>query len=389
LELDTSQFNNNPNPLLTTIMPSSNLTAIPDHYVTQFSQNWLTAVQQIQARIKDRAKVVATEGQALRLNIFGTTTMTQVTTKNTATNNQDIAMPTRFAYLLPWETSSLFGEFDEQFLGQVVLPTSDCIAAQAAAYNRLADSTLIAALTGSATVTDTTSPTVYTINNATTTVGLPGAVSFTGSISGTTLTVTGTPTGSIAVGQFISGANVTGCFITAGSGTTWTVSVSQTAASGTITSPGQSVGVQFGNSGVNANLTIAKLREAKRILDQNEVPSDGRVLVISSGELASLLGTTEYTSSLFNSVQALVNGDASRFLGFDVVRSELLPVSNSVRTVIAYHKDMVAFASGNQKSYMDVRPDISHALQVRSVASLGATRLQEKGVVAISCDTSK
>jgi hypothetical protein len=303
-----------------------NLTAIPDHYVTQFENNWLTAVQQIQARIKDRSKVVATEGQALRLNVFGTTSMTQVTTKNAATPNVDIAMPTRFAYLYPFETSSLFGEFDEQFLGQVVLPTSDCIAAQAAAYNRLADSTLIAALTGNAVITDTTTPTVYTANNATTTVALPAS---------------------------------------------------------------QQVGVQFGNSSVNANLTIAKLREAKRILDSNEVPADGRVLVISSGELAALLGTTEYTSSLFNSVQALVNGDATRFLGFDVVRSELLTVSSSVRTVIAYHKDMVAFASGNQKSYMDVRPDISHALQVRSVASLGATRLQEKGVVAIACDTTK
>lgn len=306
----------------------ANLTAIPDHYVTQFENNWLTAVQQIQARIKDRAKVVATEGQALRLNVFGTTSMTQVTTKNAATPNVDIAMPARWAYLTPWETSSLFGEFDEQFLGQVVLPTSDCIAAQAAAYNRLADSTLISALTGSATVTDTTSPTVYTINSATTTVALPSS---------------------------------------------------------------QQVGVQFGNSGSNANLTIAKLREAKRILDSNEVPADGRVLVISSGELAALLGTTEYTSNLFNSVQALVNGDATRFLGFDVVRSELLGVTGTpaVRTVIAYHKDMVAFASGNQKSYMDVRPDISHALQVRSVASLGATRLQEKGVVTIACDTTK
>jgi hypothetical protein len=368
----------------------ANLTAIPDHYATQFAANWSMAVQQIQGRLKDRAKVVATDGQALRLNVFGTTSMTQVTTKNSATPNVDIALPSRWAYLTPWETSSLFGEFDEQFLGQIVLPTSDCIAAQAAAYNRLADSTLISALTGSATVTSTASPTVYSANNTTTTVALPGAVSFTGSIAGTTLT-SSSPTGTIAVGQYLTGANIQGCYITAGSGTSWTVSVSQTAASGTITSTGQAVGVQFGTgaSPSNSNMSIAKLREAKRMLDSNEVPNEGRVLVISSGELAALLGTTETTSSLFNSVQALVAGDLNKFLGFDVVRSELLTISGGIRTCIAYQKDMVALATGSQKSYLDVRPDISHALQVRSTASLGATRLQEFGVVTIACDSTK
>jgi hypothetical protein len=34
---------------------------------------------------------------------------------------------------------------------------------------------------------------------------------------------------------------------------------------------------------------------------------------------------------------------------------------------------------------MDVRPDRNHALQVRSVARLGAVRLEEKKVVEISC----
>ena len=38
--------------------------------------------------------------------------------------------------------------------------------------------------------------------------------------------------------------------------------------------------------------------------------------------------------------------------------------------------------------HIDVRPDKSHALQVRTVALLGGTRMEEVKVVAIYCDES-
>ena len=48
---------------------------------------------------------------------------------------------------------------------------------------------------------------------------------------------------------------------------------------------------------------------------------------------------------------------------------------------IAFH-----LAERGLKTYMDVRTDLSHSLQIRSVASLAAVRMEEKKVVEIACD---
>jgi hypothetical protein len=153
---------------------------------------------------------------------------------------------------------------------------------------------------------------------------------------------------------------------------------------------GQSVAVNYVPSGtaVNSGLTIAKLRQAKRILDAAEAPAEDRVLIVSAKEISDLLGTTEVTSNLFNSVRALVDGDVDHFLGFKVVRSEQLNLASNVRTCVAYHKNAAVVVDGGKKSYMDVLPTQSHALQIRSTAVLGATRLLENGVVSILADTT-
>jgi hypothetical protein len=302
------------------------MTQIPDHYVIQYETNWQFLLQQMDARLKDRTKLVQANGAAVRFNQIDQATMTQVTTRNGATVNNDITLPARWAYPVPYDTSSWFDEFDNTFLGSVVLPTSETMQAQLAAYNRTADQVLINALLGSATITNTANTSAgFGLNNTTTTVALPGT---------------------------------------------------------------QAVGVQFGGA-VNTSLTIAKIREAKRILDSNEAPADGRILVVSAKEISDLLGTQEVTNNLYNSVRALVDGEVNNFLGFTVVRSELLPVATSIRSCIAYHRDSAVMVDGGRKTYMDIIPTNRHSLQIRSTAVIGATRLLEKGVVSIACDTTK
>lgn len=304
----------------------ANMTQIPDHYVIQYETNWQFLLQQMDARLKDRTKLVQANGAAVRFNQIDQATMTQVTTRNGATVNNDITLPARWAYPVPYDTSSWFDEFDNTFLGSVVLPTSETMQAQLAAYNRTADQVLINALLGSATITNTANTSAgFGLNNTTTTVALPGT---------------------------------------------------------------QAVGVQFGGA-VNTSLTIAKIREAKRILDSNEAPADGRILVVSAKEISDLLGTQEVTNNLYNSVRALVDGEVNNFLGFTVVRSELLPVATSIRSCIAYHRDSAVMVDGGRKTYMDIIPTNRHSLQIRSTAVIGATRLLEKGVVSIACDTTK
>jgi hypothetical protein len=301
---------------------------IPDHYVVQFDTNWQHLLQQMESRLKEKTKFVSAQGAAVRFNQYGLASMSQVTTRNASTPAANSDLPTRWAYPVPYDIANRFSEFDNLFLGSVVLPTSECMQAQAAAYGRLADKVLIDALTGPATITNTANTsTGFGLNNTTTTVALPAGV---------------------AVNY-----------------------------------------VPAGGTAANSGLTIGKIREAKRILDANEAPAEDRVLIVSAKEISDLLGTTEVTNNLYNSVRALVDGDVDAFLGFKIVRSEQLGVASSIRTCVAYHKNAAVLVDGGKKSYMDILPTQSHSLQIRSTAVLGATRLLETGVVSILADTTK
>ena len=167
---------------------------------------------------------------------------------------------------------------------------------------------------------------------------------------------------------------------------------SYTGTTGTTAVPlpaGQKVGVGYVETGATANsgLTIAKLRRAKFILDANEVDEEEeRIIVVSAKQLQDLLRTVEVTSADYNTVRALADGAINTFMGFKFRRTQLLPITTTVRSCYAYVKSGVVLAERGLKTYMDVRPDLSHSLQIRSVASLGAVRMEEKKVVEIACD---
>jgi hypothetical protein len=161
----------------------------------------------------------------------------------------------------------------------------------------------------------------------------------------------------------------------------------------TLPSPSQEVAVNFVETGVAANsgLTIGKLRQTKYIFDDNEVDEeDERIFVASAKQMQDLLRTTEITSVDYNSVKALVDGKVDTFLGFKFRRTQLLPrdAGTDVRTCFAYAKSGLVLADRGLKTHMDILPTQSHALQIRSVAFLAATRMEEKKVVAVYCDES-
>ncbi len=83
-----------------------------------------------------------------------------------------------------------------------------------------------------------------------------------------------------------------------------------------LTASSTSLTVSNDIGGSDTNLNVAKLREAKRLLDKNNVDPGDRHIVIHANSLASLLSETAVTSSDFNSVKALVQGDINTFLGF-------------------------------------------------------------------------
>ena len=140
----------------------------------------------------------------------------------------------------------------------------------------------------------------------------------------------------------------------------------------------------------SAGLTIAKLRTAKQTFDLGDVdPSIPRHIIVSPKQITDLLGTTEVTSSDFNTVKALANGEINSFLGFNFIVSNRLSLSGSTRSCIAYAQDGIALAVGKDvQARIDERADKSYATQVYYCMSIGATRMEEAKVVEVQATES-
>ena len=140
----------------------------------------------------------------------------------------------------------------------------------------------------------------------------------------------------------------------------------------------------------SADLTLAKLIQAKKILDSNSVdPSIPRHIAVSPDQIEALLNTTTVTSSDFNTVKALVQGEINTFLGFQFHVSNRLAKSGNDRTCFAWAQDGIKLAVGKDvTSRIDERADKSYSTQVYYCASFGATRMEEEKVVQIICDES-
>ncbi len=134
---------------------------------------------------------------------------------------------------------------------------------------------------------------------------------------------------------------------------------------------------------------VAKLREAKKLLDKNNVPPEGRHIILHANGLASLLSETAVTSSDFNTVKALVAGELDTFLGFqfhvlgDRAEGGLTIDGNLDRTCFAFHKDAIGYGEGiAPKTEINYIPEKTSFL-VASMFSAGATTIDAEGVVSI------
>lgn len=139
-----------------------------------------------------------------------------------------------------------------------------------------------------------------------------------------------------------------------------------------------------------SGLNVAKLLDAKKILDNNDVDEDEpRYIAVTGNQLADLLATTEVTSADFNSVRALVAGNIDTFLGFKFIKvstSLLATDSNDYRRVIAWAKNGLGLGVAKEmNNRMDSIPGKHYATQVYASVDCGATRVDSDRVVEIKC----
>lgn len=157
---------------------------------------------------------------------------------------------------------------------------------------------------------------------------------------------------------------------------------------------GTSLTVSNDVGGTDTNMNVAKLRQAKGLMDKANVPPTDRHVIIHANGLQSLLSETAVTSSDFNTVKALVAGELNTFLGFNFHvlgdRSEGgLAIDGSLdRTCFAFHKDAIGYAEGiAPKTEINYIPEKTSWL-VAAMLSAGATTIDAEGIVSITCRES-
>ena len=149
-------------------------------------------------------------------------------------------------------------------------------------------------------------------------------------------------------------------------------------------------------------VNVEGLRAIKRIIDGNDVDeSIQRYAAINAVGLESLLGETEVTSSDFNTVKALVQGQVDSFMGFKFIRIERLlaqvdALSGSSTTgavgsgssliadrrCIFWAKDGLLMSTADDVTVeIERRSDKSYATQVYAAMGIGSTRMDEDKVV--------
>ena len=156
-------------------------------------------------------------------------------------------------------------------------------------------------------------------------------------------------------------------------------------------------------------LNVKTLRRCMRKFDEAEIDEDEiRYFAFNAAQKEALLGETEVTSSDFNTVRALVQGEINSFLGFQFIRSERLPVLGTEITtanfptgevtggassipvgsdrLIAWSEMGMLSATGLDL-FVDVGPrrDKKMSTQVFVQHSVGAVRMEEERVLESLC----
>lgn len=142
-------------------------------------------------------------------------------------------------------------------------------------------------------------------------------------------------------------------------------------------------------------LTVAALRQAStKGLTKRGVEGKDRTIALSADSLDQLLATTQTTSSDFNTVKALVNGEIDTFLGFKFCVIETreeggLPGDETTAVAsFCYHKKAIGYAIG-----LDMKTSIDWVAQKTSwlangILKAGAIIRENAGVVKILSDAT-
>lgn len=155
--------------------------------------------------------------------------------------------------------------------------------------------------------------------------------------------------------------------------------------------------------------TMAKWRQANRILDNAGVTRGDRTILLSAFAIEDLMADSQVTSKDYSDLAAIQNGtigQGARFMGARVVMisdaipdatavltggtiDPILPKTGNIRSSFLYHHDAVGLSVAKDvTAEVDQRADLMNSWQVLVQGSLGAVRILDEGCVEIDYDES-
>ena len=138
----------------------------------------------------------------------------------------------------------------------------------------------------------------------------------------------------------------------------------------------------------SAGMTVAKVVEASKHLNDKGVPSGNRHFAVNADGLEDLLNISVVTSSDYNSVKALMSGEINTWMGFQwhIIESRTeggLPGTSTIEG-FAWHDSSLGLAIG-----IDIKTEVNYIAQktswlVNGVMKAGAVSRDGDGIVSCS-----
>lgn len=154
----------------------------------------------------------------------------------------------------------------------------------------------------------------------------------------------------------------------------------------------QIVGEDVGGTGTNLN--TAKCRDAARYLNKAGVPRMDRNALVHANNLYGLLGDSDANTFDKNAIKALVDGEITRWLGFNFLIMEDrdeggLPFTSPDRTTYFYHGG--SMGSIGHAVGIDHRTEVNYIAEKTSwlangLFAAGAVVRDVNGIVEVECD---
>lgn len=121
------------------------LTQLPEHYQTDFGDNWTHLLQQKESVLENKVRRVTVKGKERTFSQLGKSKMRLITTRNGKTIPSNTEMAKRWLRPKGYDEVTYIDEFDDIALGELNAPESEHVMSHAMAAKRTIDEVIIAA----------------------------------------------------------------------------------------------------------------------------------------------------------------------------------------------------------------------------------------------------